>query len=113
MLITHFVLKKVAQLAGTKVKPYFRPSVFAKLQQGDPQGRVSIISLFNYVMRKVWVDQTRIGLSVYDSTGQGKQYNSICFWVISSTIFIYIRNGSWKISEQFATNMKYRGEHYC
>lgn len=70
-LITYPDFQKVAQLAGPKVKPYFKASVFAKLQQGDSQGRVSIISLFNYVMRNVWLDQTRVGLSVYDSTGQG------------------------------------------
>lgn len=64
-------LKKVAGLVAPKVKPYFKPSVFARLQNGDPQGRILIVSLFNYVMRKVWLDQTRIGLSVYDSTGQG------------------------------------------
>ncbi|KAJ8941727.1 hypothetical protein NQ318_023323 [Aromia moschata] len=29
------------------------------------------MSLFNYVMHKVWLDQTRIGLSLYDTTGQG------------------------------------------
>ncbi|KAF7268613.1 serine/threonine-protein phosphatase 2A regulatory subunit B'' subunit gamma-like [Rhynchophorus ferrugineus] len=70
-LISYNDFQKVAQLAGPKVKPYFRSCMFAKLQQGDPQGRVSIISLFNYVMRKVWLDQTRVGLSVYDSNGQG------------------------------------------
>ncbi|XP_060536556.1 serine/threonine-protein phosphatase 2A regulatory subunit B'' subunit gamma-like [Cylas formicarius] len=70
-LISYSDFQKVAQLAGKKVKPYFKPSVFAKLQQDDCQGRVSIISLFNYVMRKVWLDQTRVGLSLYDNTGQG------------------------------------------
>ncbi|GLV36278.1 Leukocyte-antigen-related-like [Carabus blaptoides fortunei] len=62
---------KVAELAGPKCKPYFTATVFAKLQQGDPHGRVSIMSLFNYAMRKVWFHQTRIGLSLYDVTGQG------------------------------------------
>ncbi|XP_066254772.1 serine/threonine-protein phosphatase 2A regulatory subunit B'' subunit gamma-like [Euwallacea similis] len=70
-LINYGDFQKVAQQAGNKVKPYFKPSLFAKLQQGDPQGRISIISLFNYLMRKMWLDQTRVGLSVYDSTGQG------------------------------------------
>ncbi|XP_030758621.1 serine/threonine-protein phosphatase 2A regulatory subunit B'' subunit gamma-like [Sitophilus oryzae] len=70
-LITYSDFQKVSQLASPKSKPYFKPSLFAKLQQGDPQGRVSIISLFNYVMRKVWLDHTRVGLSVYDSNGQG------------------------------------------
>nr|XP_023017947.1 serine/threonine-protein phosphatase 2A regulatory subunit B'' subunit gamma-like [Leptinotarsa decemlineata] len=70
-LITYSDFQKVANSVGPKVKPYFTPIVFAKLQQGDPHGRVSIMSLFNYVMRKVWLDQTRIGLSLYDATGQG------------------------------------------
>jgi serine/threonine-protein phosphatase 2A regulatory subunit B'' len=70
-LITYADYQKVVSLVGPKVKPYFTSIVFAKLQQGDPQGRVSIMSLFNYVMRKVWLQQTRIGLSLYDSTGQG------------------------------------------
>lgn len=70
-LITYANFLKVAETAATKVKPYLTSTVFAKLQQGDPQGRVSIMSLFNYVMRKVWLQQTRIGLSLYDASGQG------------------------------------------
>ncbi|XP_018561754.1 serine/threonine-protein phosphatase 2A regulatory subunit B'' subunit gamma-like [Anoplophora glabripennis] len=70
-LITYADFQKVAFLAGSKIRPYFTPIVFARLQQGDSQGRVSIMSLFNYVMRKVWLDQTRIGLSLYDVSGQG------------------------------------------
>lgn len=70
-LLTYVDFQKVASLSGAKVKPYFKPSVFAHLQQGDPQGRISTMSLFNYIMRKVWWQQTRIGLSLYDATGQG------------------------------------------
>ncbi|XP_046686350.1 serine/threonine-protein phosphatase 2A regulatory subunit B'' subunit gamma-like [Homalodisca vitripennis] len=62
---------KVAKLAGPKCKSYLSPVVFAKLQQDDVFGRVSIMSLFNYVMRKVWLHQTRIGLSLYDDAGHG------------------------------------------
>lgn len=29
------------------------------------------MALFNYIMRKVWYHQTRIGLSLYDFVGQG------------------------------------------
>lgn len=50
---------------------YFTSAVFAKLQHGDPYGRISIMALFNYIMRKVWYHQTRIGLSLYDVVGQG------------------------------------------
>ncbi|KAK4884540.1 hypothetical protein RN001_000811 [Aquatica leii] len=70
-LITYADYKIVTSLAGPKLHPYFTASIFARLQQGDPQGRVSIMSLFNYVMRKVWLQQTRIGLSLYDASGQG------------------------------------------
>ncbi|KAH1001424.1 serine/threonine-protein phosphatase 2A regulatory subunit B'' subunit gamma [Dendroctonus ponderosae] len=70
-LISYEDFQKVAQKSGPKTREYLKPSVFAKLQQGDHQGRISTVSLFNYVMRKVWLDQTRVGLSVYDSTGQG------------------------------------------
>ncbi|KAK9693949.1 EF-hand domain [Popillia japonica] len=70
-LISYKDFQKVAQLAGPKVKPYFTSMIFAKLQQGDLQGRVSIMSIFNYVMRKVWLQQTRVGLSLYDASGQG------------------------------------------
>lgn len=51
---------------------YLTASTFARLQSvsGFP-GRVSIMALFNYAMRKVWLQQTRIGLSLYDYTGQG------------------------------------------
>ncbi|RLU27401.1 hypothetical protein DMN91_001205 [Ooceraea biroi] len=61
-LINYEDFKKVGKLAGTKCSPYFTAVVFAKLQQGDPHGRISIMALFNYVMRKVWLHQTRIGL---------------------------------------------------
>lgn len=76
-LINYEDFKKVGKLAGTKCCPYFTAVVFAKLQQGDPHGRISIMALFNYVMRKVWLHQTRIGLSLYDVTGQGYLRESV------------------------------------
>ena len=62
---------KVKDEAGEKCKPYFKPIIYAKLCQKDPYGRISIMQFFNYVMRKVWLHQTRIGLSLYDVAGQG------------------------------------------
>ncbi|KAH9490766.1 Serine/threonine-protein phosphatase 2A regulatory subunit B'' subunit gamma [Bulinus truncatus] len=67
---------------GDKLKFYKRNSrcffshygiyiVFCKLLQNDPYGRISIMKFFNYVMRKIWLHQTRIGLSLYDVAGQG------------------------------------------
>lgn len=62
---------RVAAEAGAKCQQFFKSSVFCKLLQADPYGRISIMQFFNYVMRKVWLHQTRIGLSLYDVTGQG------------------------------------------
>lgn len=50
---------------------FFTAVVFARLLQSDIHGRISTMAVFNYVMRKVWLQQTRIGLSLYDATGQG------------------------------------------
>jgi hypothetical protein len=55
-------------------------SVFCKLLQTDPYGRISIMQFFNYVMRKVWLHQTRIGLSLYDVAGQGYLKESVSFF---------------------------------
>jgi len=63
--------KVVSGLVGEKCRVYLTPTLFAKLQQGDRMGRISIMALFNYIMRKVWLHQTRIGLSLYDVTGLG------------------------------------------
>lgn len=70
-LINYEDFLKVADEAGAKCKPFFSPVVFAKLLQNDPYGRVPIMQFFNYVMRKVWLHQTRIGLSLYDVAGLG------------------------------------------
>ncbi len=70
-MIGYEEFRSVRSKAGEKCSPFFTASVFAKLQHGDPEGRVSVMALFNYVMRKVWLHQTRIGLSLYDVTGQG------------------------------------------
>lgn len=57
---------------GFVIRIYLTSSIFLRLQtiSGYP-GHVNIMSLFNYTMRKVWLQQTRIGLSLYDYTGQG------------------------------------------
>ncbi|KAL1380604.1 hypothetical protein pipiens_014060 [Culex pipiens pipiens] len=63
---------KVAGIAGEKFKRYLTASTFARLVVSSSYpGKISVMSLFNYAMRKVWLQQTRIGLSLYDYTGQG------------------------------------------
>jgi len=70
-LINYEDFLKVKSEAGPKCKHFFTATIFAKLLQQDPYGRISIMHFFNFVMRKVWLHQTRIGLSLYDVTGQG------------------------------------------
>lgn len=59
----------------------------------DPYGRISIMQFFNYVMRKVWLHQTRIGLSLYDVAGQGylkesvKPPDNTCIQTIACTVY--------------------------
>ena len=70
-LLDYDAFLKAKSLSGSKCQQYFQPLIFAKLQHGDPHGRISVMAFFNYVMRKVWIHQTRIGLSLYDVNGQG------------------------------------------
>lgn len=63
---------KVRALGGEKVERYLTTSAFMRLVAISTNApNVNVVQLFNYVMRKVWIEQTRIGLSFYDSTGQG------------------------------------------
>lgn len=50
---------------------FFKPSIFLQLQECKFKGYLSIDTLFNYIMKKIWIDQTRNGLSQYDSSGFG------------------------------------------
>uniref|UniRef100_A0A0R3SDL5 EF-hand domain-containing protein n=1 Tax=Hymenolepis diminuta TaxID=6216 RepID=A0A0R3SDL5_HYMDI len=50
---------------------YFTATIFAKLCHGERFSRVNILSFFNYVMKTVWLQQTRIGISLYDAHGDG------------------------------------------
>lgn len=76
----------------THFRIYLTSSLFLRLQaiSGYP-GHVNIMSLFNYTMRKVWLQQTRIGLSLYDYNGQGFLRESVCIQVFSVRTFFKIR----------------------
>lgn len=52
-------------------RSFFRPSIFLQLQDNKFKGYLSIDTFFNYIMKKIWIDQTRNGLSQYDSSGFG------------------------------------------
>lgn len=66
---------KVMEIVPEKCRKYLTSSLFAKLAVAStsnyPGCKVEIMSLFNYTMRKVWMQQARIGLSLYDFYGQG------------------------------------------
>eukprot|EP00093_Oithona_nana_P011439 11439.XXX_267153_265527_1 [CDS] Oithona nana genome sequencing. len=70
-LLNYEQFLKAKEESSDKCQQYFKAITFAKLQHGDPHGRISVMAFFNYVMRKVWIHQTRIGLSLYDVNGQG------------------------------------------
>ncbi|XP_050671495.1 serine/threonine-protein phosphatase 2A regulatory subunit B'' subunit gamma-like [Leptidea sinapis] len=72
LTLDYVQFKKIRNEAGPKYRPYFKAEVFGRLQAAEGGiGRVRGVSLFNYVMRRVWLQQTRIGLSLFDVTGQG------------------------------------------
>ncbi|KAI5741380.1 hypothetical protein M8J76_012984 [Diaphorina citri] len=50
---------KAKEAVVPKCRKFFTPTTFAKLQQGDPDGRINLTAFFNYVMRKTWHYQTR------------------------------------------------------
>ncbi len=71
--------------------------MFARLLQNDIHGRISTMAVFNYIMRKVWLQQTRIGLSLYDATGQGLLTEMVLSYNIMNTpkqnvLFIFTSN---------------------
>uniref|UniRef100_A0A2K6JSL3 Protein phosphatase 2 regulatory subunit B''gamma n=1 Tax=Rhinopithecus bieti TaxID=61621 RepID=A0A2K6JSL3_RHIBE len=93
---------KVGEKAGAKCKQFFTAKVFAKLLHTDSYGRISIMQFFNYVMRKVWLHQTRIGLSLYDVAGQGYLRES-CTAVRKFFFFLDpLRTGKIKIQDILA-----------
>ncbi|CAH8834907.1 unnamed protein product [Trichobilharzia szidati] len=64
--------RKAAKEASPKAKQYFTASTFAKLLREDEMlSRINILAFFNYVMKKVWLQQTHVGISLYDVCGEG------------------------------------------
>jgi len=49
----------------------------------DNYGRVPVVNLFHYAMRKTWLTQTRVGLSLYDQTGEGFLTEPVSFLVLT------------------------------
>lgn len=73
-------------------REYFTAKLFAQLQQNDVYNRISILALFNYAMRKAWLQQTRIGLSLYDASGKGYLRESVILilFYTSNALSIFI-----------------------
>ena len=65
------------QIVTVHPRNLFPPTIFADLYQNDPYGRVRILDLYQYTMRKMWYHHSRMGLSLYDSIGQGYLRESV------------------------------------
>ncbi|KAL5464138.1 hypothetical protein EMCRGX_G033105 [Ephydatia muelleri] len=70
-MISYTELMEIKENVSDKCKEFFTATIFAKLLRDDPYGRVSVSQFFSYVMRKVWLQQTRIGLGWFDGQGLG------------------------------------------
>ncbi|CAF0972295.1 unnamed protein product [Adineta ricciae] len=62
---------RVVRKSSPDIANLFPPTIFADLYHNDPYGRVRILDLYQYTMRKMWYYHSRMGLSLYDSVGQG------------------------------------------
>ncbi|GAA50691.1 protein phosphatase 2 (formerly 2A) regulatory subunit B'', partial [Clonorchis sinensis] len=70
--ITYENFKKAGREASPKAKSYFTASLYAKLVEPEERlCRIEILSFYNHVVKKVWLQQARIGISLYDVTGEG------------------------------------------
>ncbi|XP_026466973.1 serine/threonine-protein phosphatase 2A regulatory subunit B'' subunit gamma-like isoform X2 [Ctenocephalides felis] len=67
---------RVMELADKRARHYLTISSFVQLQEDDLPGFVNIMTLFNHIMRLVWLRQSRIGLNFYDVSGQGSLYEA-------------------------------------
>ncbi|VDP82732.1 unnamed protein product [Schistosoma mattheei] len=64
--------RKASKEASPKAKQYFTAATFVKLLREDEVlSRINILTFFNYVMKKVWLQQTHVGISLYDVCGEG------------------------------------------
>ena len=60
----------VSSMLAPKCRQFFTSSTFLKFER-DEYGRIEIVPFFHYVVRKVNLFQTRIQISLYDSSGYG------------------------------------------
>ncbi|VVC26774.1 Hypothetical protein CINCED_3A005191 [Cinara cedri] len=69
--INYLNFVKIKEKLNDKYRVFFKPSIFLQLEDRKLKGYLSIDIFFNYIMKKIWIDQTRNGLSQYDSSGCG------------------------------------------
>lgn len=75
----------------SKLRIYFQATIFFKLLGGEHNqqsssnqqqlaiGKISILTFFRYVMRKIWLQQARISLSFCDSSATGYLTELVCY----------------------------------
>ncbi|OQV16201.1 Serine/threonine-protein phosphatase 2A regulatory subunit B'' subunit gamma [Hypsibius exemplaris] len=65
---------EIRSQVSVKIQAYLRPTIFLCLICNDDPGGPDLIrvaDLFNFVVRKVWLERTRLALSLYDLDGHG------------------------------------------
>jgi hypothetical protein len=85
-MIGYLDFMSIRNEVSDKCKHFFTAEMFTKFLKDDPLGRISISQLFSYIMRKVWLQQTRIGLSLFDIQGLGFLRESVIFKHITTTV---------------------------
>lgn len=65
----------------SKLRKYFSATIFTQLLSEHQSssssliqstgGKISILTFFRYVMRKIWLQQARVSLSFWDSSANG------------------------------------------
>ncbi|GAV01592.1 hypothetical protein RvY_12280 [Ramazzottius varieornatus] len=72
--LTYQNYSAMRRASSLKVQAYLRPTVFLSLiSNTDTEGPdlVKVADLFNFLVRKVWLERTRLALSLYDLEGHG------------------------------------------
>ncbi|CAB4069227.1 PPP2R3 [Lepeophtheirus salmonis] len=68
--LTYHDYKRVRKESDPKVQSFLSSRLYLTLAE-ESSGRLLVATLFDYIMRKTWLLQTRIELSLYDKDGSG------------------------------------------
>ncbi|XP_055348642.1 serine/threonine-protein phosphatase 2A regulatory subunit B'' subunit gamma-like [Paramacrobiotus metropolitanus] len=72
--LTYKNYSTIRRASSPKVQAYLRPTTFLALictENARDSNLIRVADLFNFVVRKVWLERTRLALSLYDLEGNG------------------------------------------